>query len=167
MPKQSIDDNRYILIDSLGVQTLAFVVGTNNDNYQIPETSQRAINKLIDVNTTENLFKIDWENNTAWHGKFSAVAIEATPNTRGDTYSFEGTFDVKQIDGIKIIATPTISQIYENFPMDVKIIDLSTTTLFPTEQKFAFSFTNSSLTDKLLITFYNFVIRLRVNIITP
>ncbi len=168
-PKPLIDDINYMQIRNLGVETLLFTTSTGDNNYQQPETSQRTVNKLISPNTRENIFKIDWVANTAWHGRFSMVAVDVTPFTRGDSYGFEGVFDIREMNGVRVIATPTISQVYETSPLEFTISDLSVyhPVNNPTpEPRFAFQI--KSNTNQLLITLYAFIIRLKVgNIIPP
>lgn len=130
-PAPLIDDIEALQIKKLGVQELEYIFIEQGENFQQPQVTSTIVNRRIAG--TKTIFKINWTPDSAYHGHFSALGIDTSEAQRGQTWSYEGTFDCKQILGIRTISQPTITQVYDNNPTSFAIVDNN-----PTENTFGF-----------------------------
>lgn len=154
-PAPLIDDISALQIRKLGVQEFEYVFVEQGDNFQQPQVTSTIINKKI--NGSETIFTVNWTNDSAYHGQFSALGVDTSEAQRGQTWSYEGTFDCKQILGIRTISQPTITQVYDNNPTNFFIVDNN-----PAENTFGFRVQGDPST-YIVITFRVMLIKVDIS----
>jgi len=127
-PSPIIADKRYFIVPNIGVETIAFVTGEGANNFLPPDSIQTTnVKQVIDEII---MFKIPWSNDTVFYGSFYCNIIDTSAPVRGNTYGISGKFHVKQINTIKTINKPMITQSYDTIPLILQIVDVQNENVF-------------------------------------